>query len=77
MTLREPTFETLARSIAFQQLHGKAAASIFARLKKAVGRRFTGAAFLKVSTEELRACALSRQKIALLTDLAGRLRSKE
>jgi DNA-3-methyladenine glycosylase II len=77
LTLREPTFETLARSIAFQQLHGKAAASIFARLKKAVGRRFTATGFLKLSTEELRACGLSRQKIASLTDLAERVSKRE
>lgn len=68
--VRAPTFETLARSIAFQQLNGKAAATIFQRLRKAVGRRFTATAFLKLSTEELRACGLSRQKIAALTDLA-------
>jgi DNA-3-methyladenine glycosylase II len=67
---REPTFETLARSITFQQLHGKAAATIFDRVRKAVGRRFTAAAFLKLTPEQLRACGLSRQKIASLTDLA-------
>lgn len=77
LALREPTFETLARSITFQQLHGKAAATIFARLKKAVGRRFTATAFLKLSTEELRACGLSRQKIASLTDLAERVARRE
>ena len=67
---REPTFETLARSITFQQLHGKAAATIFARVRKATGRRFTAAAFLRLTPEQLRACGLSRQKIASLTDLA-------
>jgi DNA-3-methyladenine glycosylase II len=77
LAFREPTFETLARSITFQQLHGKAAATIFARLKKAVGRRFTATAFLKLSAEELRACGLSRQKIASLTDLAGRVARRE
>ena len=77
LTPREPTFETLARSIAFQQLHGKAAATIFARLKKAVGRRFTAAAFLKLTPEQLRACGLSRQKIASLTDLAERVARRE
>ena len=70
IVIREPTFETLARSIAFQQLNGKAARTIFDRLRKAVGRRFTAAGFLKLSQEELRACGLSRQKIASLTDLA-------
>lgn len=77
LAVREPTFETLARSITFQQLNGKAAGSIFARLKKAVGRRFTASAFLKLSTEELRACGLSRQKIAALTDLAEHVASRK
>ncbi len=67
---REPTFETLARSITFQQLSGKSATAIFGRLRKAVGRRFTANAFLRLSEEELRGCGLSRQKIASLTDLA-------
>ena len=75
--VREPTFETLARSIAFQQLNGNAAAAIFERLRKAVGRRFTATAFLKLSTEELRACGLSRQKIASLTDLAEHVASRK
>ncbi|MBV9156406.1 MAG: DNA-3-methyladenine glycosylase 2 family protein [Acidobacteriaceae bacterium] len=75
--IREPTFETLARSITFQQLHGKAARSIFERLRKAVGRRFTATAFLKLTQEELRACGLSRQKIASLTDLAERVARRE
>src|SRR5579875_935095 len=74
---REPTFETLARSIAFQQLNGKAARTIFERLRKAVGRRFTASAFLKLTPEELRACGLSRQKIASLTDLAQRVARRE
>lgn len=74
---REPTFETLARSITFQQLSGKAAGTIFGRLRKAVGRRFTASAFLKLSPEQLRECGLSRQKIASLTDLAERVARRE
>ncbi len=74
---REPTFETLARSITFQQLSGKAAGTIFERVRKAVGKRFTAAAFLKLTPEELRACGLSRQKIASLTDLAERVHRRE
>ena len=77
ITARDPTFETLARSIAFQQLSGKAAGTIFGRLRKAVGRRFTASAFLRLSAEELRACGLSRQKIASLTDLAERVARRE
>ncbi|MBV9081446.1 MAG: DNA-3-methyladenine glycosylase 2 family protein [Acidobacteriaceae bacterium] len=67
---REPNFETLARSITFQQLNGKAARTIFDRLHRAVGTRFTAGAFLRLTPDELRACGLSRQKIASLTDLA-------
>jgi DNA-3-methyladenine glycosylase II len=77
LNLREPTFETLARSITFQQLHGRAAAKIFERVRKAAGRRFTASAFLKIPQEELRACGLSRQKIASLTDLAERVARRE
>ncbi len=74
---RKPTFETLARSITFQQLHGKAAATIFGRLRKAVGARFTAPAFLRLTDDELRACGLSRQKMASLTDLAERVVHRE
>lgn len=77
MAPREPTFETLARSITFQQLNGKAAGTIFSRLRKAVGRRFTATGFLKLTPEELRACGLSRQKIVSLTDLAERVARRE
>src|SRR5581483_2489900 len=76
-TIREPTFETLARSVTFQQLSGKTAGTIFGRLRKAVGRRFTATGFLKLTPEELRACGLSRQKIASLTDLAERVARRE
>lgn len=77
LTFREVSFETLARSITFQQLSTRAAATIFARLRQAVGRRFTASAFLKLTPEELRVCGLSRQKIASLTDLAERVVRRE
>jgi len=67
----------LARSITFQQLHGRAAAKIFERVRKAAGRRFTAKAFLQIPEETLRACGLSRQKIASLTDLAQRVARRE
>jgi DNA-3-methyladenine glycosylase II len=73
----EPNFETLARSITFQQLHGKAAATIFGRVQKAVGRNFTATAFLKAEQETLRACGLSRQKLASLTSLAEHVVSRK
>lgn len=75
--VRQPTFETLARSITFQQLNGKAAGTIFGRLREAVGRRFTASAFLKLTPEQLRACGLSKQKMASLHDLASRVARRE
>ena len=77
MARRDPTFETLARSITFQQLSGKAAGTIIGRVKKAAGRRFTAASFLRLTPEQLRECGLSRQKIASLTDLAERVTKRQ
>jgi DNA-3-methyladenine glycosylase II len=77
LVVLQPNFETLARSITFQQLHGKAASTIFGRVQKAVGRSFSATAFLKVEPETLRACGLSRQKLASLTDLAERVASRQ
>jgi len=73
----QPNFETLARSITFQQLHGKAASTIFGRVQRAVGRSFSATAFPKVEPETLRACGLSQQKLASLTDLAERVASRQ
>ena len=77
LTSRPATFETLARSITFQQLSGKAAKTIFDRVRKAAGRRFTASAFLKLDDETLRACGLSRQKTASVRDLARRVDRRE
>jgi DNA-3-methyladenine glycosylase II len=77
LLLREPTIETLCRSIVYQQVSGKAAATIFARLKKAVGRTFSARNILKLSPNELRACGLSQQKAAYVRDLAEHVLRKE
>ena len=77
LAVLQPNFETLARSITFQQLHGKAASTIFARVQKAVGRSFTATAFLKAEADALRGCGLSRQKLAALTDLAEHVVSRK
>jgi DNA-3-methyladenine glycosylase II len=77
LTTREPNFETLCRSIVYQQVSGKAAASIFARLAKAVGRRFSARALLSLTPAELRACGLSQQKASYVRDLAQRVVSRQ
>jgi DNA-3-methyladenine glycosylase II len=68
----EPDFETLVRSIVFQQLSGKSARAIFARLKEAAGgeSRITPEGILSLSPEEVRRVGLSRQKTKYLRDLA-------
>ncbi len=67
---RQPTFETLVRSIVFQQLSGKVARVIYDRLAAAVAGEITPAAILKLRPDKMRRLGLSRQKIAYIRDLA-------
>jgi DNA-3-methyladenine glycosylase II len=68
---RAPTFETLVRSIVFQQLSGKVARVIYDRLAAAVPEgEITPAAILKLRPDKMRRLGLSRQKIAYIRDLA-------
>jgi DNA-3-methyladenine glycosylase II len=77
LTFREPTFESLIRSIAFQQLNGKAAKSIYDRLVAAAGGKLTPESVLGLTIQQMRAVGLSRQKLAYMRDLAERTRSGE
>ncbi len=63
-------FEQLAQSIAYQQLAGKAAASIWTRVRALVPVRFTAAEVLLLTDEELRGAGLSTAKVRSLRDLA-------
>jgi 3-methyladenine DNA glycosylase/8-oxoguanine DNA glycosylase len=67
------TFEALARAIVYQQLHGKAAATIFARLGALFPRgRLRPEALLALEEAALRGAGLSRNKMLALRDLAAR-----
>lgn len=69
----EPTYESLAKAVVYQQLSGKVAAVIFERLAAATGDgRFTPEAALQLRPARMRALGLSKQKIAYLRDLAER-----
>lgn len=69
-------FDALLRSIIYQQLSGKAAATIHARLKGLFGDRAPAPAeLLAVSEEQLRAVGLSRQKLSYIRDLATKVES--
>jgi DNA-3-methyladenine glycosylase II len=72
---REGThFDALVRSIIYQQLSGKAAGTIHARLKGLYGdRNPTPAELLATPDEQLRAAGLSRQKLSYLKDLAAKV----
>src|SRR5436190_1899018 len=67
-------FDALAESIAYQQLSGKAAATIWRRVRQIFPRRKYLEPRLVVETpdEILRAAGLSRSKIAALKDLAAK-----
>lgn len=62
-------FSDLVESIVGQQLSGKAAESIFKRVKKELGR-VTPLKIIKISDKKLRACGLSWAKIKYLKDLS-------
>jgi len=72
-----PTFENLVRSIAYQQLNGKAAKTIFDRVVAAAGGAVTPESMLALSEEQMRACGLSRQKLSYIRDLATRTLARE
>jgi 3-methyladenine DNA glycosylase/8-oxoguanine DNA glycosylase len=67
-------FDALAESIAYQQLSGKAAATIWGRVRALYPKRkwLDPAAVLKTPDETLRACGLSRSKVAAVKDLAAK-----
>ncbi len=75
IAFREPGFETLVKAIIFQQLSGRVANTIFARLADAAGRPVTPGGVLKLRPAHMRALGLSKQKIAYIRDLARQTRS--
>jgi DNA-3-methyladenine glycosylase II len=70
---REPSFETLVRSIVYQQLSGKVAAVIFGRFRDLIpSRKLTPQNILKLTPARMRKAGLSKQKTAYIRDLARR-----
>jgi len=66
-------FDALAESIAYQQLSGKAAATIWGRVRALFPRKYLDPKLiLKTADKTLRAAGLSRSKIAALKDLAAK-----
>jgi DNA-3-methyladenine glycosylase II len=65
-------FETLLESILYQQLHGKAAATIHRRVREYFGGDPAPQALIDTPDEPLRAAGVSGNKIKALKDLAAK-----
>ena len=74
MQFGQPTFHSLAESILYQQLNGKAAATIFDRFTAAAGDPLTPKGILRLSDAEMRGVGLSKQKTSYLRDLSSKTR---
>jgi len=71
MQYRDPDFESLVRSIVYQQLSGRVASVIFGRLAALVPNgALTPEAILKLTPAKMRRAGLSKQKTAYIRDLA-------
>ena len=75
MEFGEPTFHSVAESIIYQQLNGKAAVTIFKRFTDVAGLPVTPEGILKLSVEQLRAVGLSKQKSSYVRDLAEKTKA--
>jgi DNA-3-methyladenine glycosylase II len=67
-----PEFASVAESIVYQQLNGKAAATIFERFATLAGKPLTPEGILKLTDVQLRSVGLSKQKSAYVKDLAAK-----
>jgi DNA-3-methyladenine glycosylase II len=79
MEYSEPRFENLVRSIVSQQLNGKVARVIFARLHEAVSKasgepELTPGGILRLRTERMRKLGLSAAKTLYIRELAKHTR---
>lgn len=70
-------FVDLVDAITSQQLSGKAARTIFERVKERCGGEITPEKLKKLKTEELRKCGLSYAKCSYIKDLAQRVKSSK
>jgi DNA-3-methyladenine glycosylase II len=68
---REPSFESLVRSIVYQQLSGRVASVIFGRLHAAAGQeQLTPEGIMRLRPEKMRKLGLSGQKTLYIRELA-------
>ena len=77
MEFGEPTFHSLAEAIAYQQLNGKAAVTIFRRFTDLAGDPLTPEGILRLTPAQMRSVGLSKQKSSYLIDMAERVHRGE
>jgi len=77
MEFGPPEFHSLAESIVYQQLNGKAAFTIFNRFAALAGDPITPKGILKLTPEQMRSVGLSKQKTSYLFDMAERAQRGE
>ncbi|HLW83847.1 MAG TPA: hypothetical protein VKR60_01450 [Candidatus Sulfotelmatobacter sp.] len=75
MEFGPPEFHSVAEAIIYQQLNGKAAATIFKRFAALAGEPLTPDGILKLTDTQLRSVGLSKQKSAYLKDLSAKTAS--
>ena len=72
-TVAARRFASLAEAIVYQQLTGRAAATIYGRVVDALGGAVSPGALRAAGVHRLRACGLSAAKTAALLDLADKV----
>src|SRR5260221_6406975 len=72
MEFAVPDFASVAEAIVYQQLNGKAAATIFERFATLAGKPLTPQGMLKLTDAQLRSVGLSKQKSSYLKDLSAK-----
>ena len=75
MQFSSAEFCDVAEAIVYQQLNGRAAATIFKRFVELAGDPLTPAGILKLSDAQMRSVGLSKQKSSYLKDLAAKTAS--
>ena len=74
---RNDVFYSLCKSIIGQQISVKAANSVFSKFEKSCKGRINVKNVNKLSTQNLKRCGLSRQKVRGIKDLAKKIINKE
>ena len=77
LVTRNDVFFSLCKSIIGQQISVAAANSVFSKFEKSCKGRINAKNVNKLSTQTLKKCGLSRQKVRGIKDLAKKIISKE